>query len=83
MNKEKASYAIENFCFQVAKLDAKQQTQFIDALRDILNEKELQAVQIGIAYFRMLIDGELRNAMKAAIASELYKEFRRQLDNNN
>ena len=81
MNKEKASYAIESICFQIAKLDAKQQTQFINILRDTLNEKELQALQIGIAYFRMIIDGELRNAMKATLASELYKEFRKQIDN--
>lgn len=81
MNKEKASHAIESICFQIAKLDAKQQTQFIDTLRDTLSEKELQALQIGIAYFRMIIDGELRNAMKATLASELYKEFRKQIDN--
>ena len=80
MSKEKASQAIESLCFQVAKLDAKQQTQFIDILRDTLNEKELQALQIGVAYFRMIIDGELQNAMKATLASELYQEFRRQLD---
>ena len=81
MNKEKASNAIESICFQVAKLDGKKQAEFIDTLRDTLNEKELQALQIGIAYFRMIIDGELKNAMKTAIASELYKEFKKQIDN--
>ena len=80
MNTSKASNAIESICFQIAKLDPGKQTEFIDSLRSVLNDQELQALQIGISYFRMIIDGEFKNAMKAALASELYKEFRRQLD---
>jgi len=77
----KTANAIESICFQAAKLDAKKQAEFIDSLTEILTENELKAMQIGIAYFRMIIDGELRNAMKAELASELYKEFRKQMDN--
>ena len=81
MENRKAAYAIENICFQVAKLDAGKQAEFIDILRGVLEENEIKALQIGIAYFRMIIDGGFRNAMQAALASELYKEFRRQVDN--
>lgn len=80
MNKATAANAIESICFQIAKLDGKQQSEFIDSLRNTLNEKEIEALQIGIAYFRMLLDGELRNAMKAAIASKLYQEFNRRIN---
>jgi len=80
MNGNKTSLAIETICFEIAKLDSSKQAEFIDSLRSVLNSQELRALQIGISYFRMIIDGEFRNAMKAALASELYKEFRRQLD---
>ena len=75
------AYAIESICFQVAKLDAEKQSEFIDNLRGVLEDNEIKALQIGISYFRMIIDGEFKSAMQAAIASELYKEFRRQIDN--
>lgn len=81
MENKKAAYAIESICFQVAKLDAGKQSEFIDNLRGVLEDNEIKALQIGISYFRMLIDGEFKNAMQAALASELYKEFRRQIDN--
>ena len=80
MNSNKAAAAIESVCFQIAKLDAKKQAMFIDALRGTLTCAELQALQIGIAYFRMILDGELREAMKATLAGELYQEFRRQIE---
>ena len=81
MENRKAAYAIESICFQVAKLDAGKQAEFIDNLRGVLEDNEIKALQIGISYFRMLIDGEFKNAMQAALASELYKEFRRQIGN--
>lgn len=80
MNKEKAANAIEIICFQAAKLDARQQAEFIDALHDVLTDTEIKALQIGIAYFRMIIDGELHDAMKAALAEKLYAEFREKID---
>lgn len=81
MEKKRAAYAIESICFQVAKLDGRQQAAFIESLRGVLTAHELQALQIGIAYFRMIIDGELRDAIKAALAEKLYKDFRRHIDN--
>ena len=81
MNKGNAAAAIESICFQVAKLDAQAQSAFIDNLRGVLTESELQAMQIGIAYFRIIIDGDLRKAMQAELAAELYKEFRQQIEN--
>ena len=81
MENRKAAYAIESICFQVAKLDAGKQAEFIENLRGVLEDSEIKALQIGISYFRMIIDGEFKNAMQAALASELYKEFRRQIDN--
>lgn len=80
MNKGNAAAAIESICFQVAKLDGQSQTAFIDNLRGVLSESELQAMQIGIAYFRMIIYGDLRKAMQAELAAELYKQFRQQIE---
>lgn len=80
MNKGNAAAAIESICFQVAKLDGQAQSAFIDNLRGVLTESELQAMQIGIAYFRMIINGDLRKAMQAELAAELYKQFRQQIE---
>lgn len=66
---------IEQICFEIAKLDGKRQAQFIDSLKGKLSENEIHSLQIGIAYYRMLIDSKLQAAMKTTIANELYKEF--------
>lgn len=81
MENKKAAYAIESICFQVAKLDAEKQSEFIDNLRGVLEDNEIKALKIGISYFRMITDSDFKNAMQAILASELYKEFRRQIDN--
>lgn len=80
MDSKKACYAIESICFEIAKLDASKQAMFIERLQGVLTEKELTALQIGIAYFRLLIHDDLRNAMKAMLAQELYSEFRKQIE---
>ena len=70
----------ENLCYEIAKLEISEQSKFIDSLRSVLTHKEIESLQIGIAYFRLLMDDKFKNAMKSALASELYKEFRKQID---
>ena len=64
---------------ELAKLDSENQTLFFESLQGIITENEKQALQVGIAYFRLYMFSELRNAMKAAIAQELYTGFNNKL----
>lgn len=79
----KASHAIESICFQIAKLDAEKQKSFIDSLRGTLSDEEIKALEIGIAYFRMIIHEDLREGMKAVLAQQLYREFTEGLEKAN
>lgn len=60
---------------ELAKLDNEKQALFFESLQWIITENEKQALQVGIAYFRLLMFPELHNAMKTAIAQELYTNF--------
>ena len=66
---------IENALYQIAQQPPEMQQLFIDKLCPVLAENELQALQIGIAYFRLLLNDELRDSMKNALAKQLYSNF--------
>ena len=65
----------ENICYRAAMLDGERQATLFERLREILTDDELIALQIGIAYCRLYTMDGLRDAMKAALADQLYKEF--------
>ena len=60
---------------ELAKLDNEKQALFFQSLQGIITENEKQALQVGIAYFRLLMFPELHNAMKTALSQELYTSF--------
>ena len=64
---------IEEVLFEVAKLEPKKQNAFLESLKGVLSDKELEAVAIGISYFRQLLDPKLKKAMMDAVAKELLK----------
>lgn len=66
---------IDKFLFNAAKLNGKQQKELINSLKDILTEKEVESLLIGIGYFRMQMYPGLKSAMKESISTMLYKEF--------
>lgn len=66
---------IDKFLFSAAKLNKKQQKELVIGLKDILTEKEVESLLIGIGFFRMYMYPELKSAMKESLSSMLYKEF--------
>ena len=66
----------ENFCFRAAKLTHEQQAELLDKIRPLVTAEQLQALQIGIAYIRLLMYPELKQAMKTAICAELMNTFK-------
>lgn len=66
---------MEELLFTAAKLSPEGQREFIDSLRDVLTDEELLAIETGIAYFRLLLYPELKDAMQKTIAEEMYKKF--------
>ena len=67
---------MEKLLFELADLDEKQQADFFDKISSACNEKELQALKIGIAYFRLLKYPKLKSAMQAALAETLIDNWR-------
>ena len=65
----------EKFCFELAKLDNEKQEEFFNCVKDTITQEEKRALQIGIAYFRLLLFPELKEAMQAAILEELKAMF--------
>lgn len=68
---------IEKLLFMAADLDGKQQEELFLMLECTLTKEELKAVKIGIGYYRMIKNLELKKAMKADLAKELYFYFNR------
>lgn len=66
---------MEKLLFDIAELNKKQQADFFDKISSVFTEKELQALKIGVAYFRLVKNPELKNAMKNALAKQLYNDF--------
>lgn len=61
--------------FIVSSLPGDNQDAFFESLKKDLSPEEIKALQVGTAYFRQLRDPGLHDAMKNAIAEELYKQF--------
>lgn len=65
----------EKFFFITADLDSEQQTAFFQALEKSLTAQEINALKIGVGYFRLLKNKELHDTMCKEIAEAIYKEF--------
>lgn len=65
----------EVFLYEVAKLSPSAQEALVGLLEGTLSPDEIRALKVGIAYIRLLVDDQLRNAMKSAMAEQLYNEF--------
>lgn len=61
---------------QVAELSADDQNRFFDGIRTAVTAQELEALQIAVSYLGMLMHPEKGQAMKEALASQLYAEMR-------
>ncbi len=77
-NETRAIIETEKILFEIAKLDEKKQEHFLHSLENILNKQEIESITIGIAYFRLLLFPELKNAMMEAMGKELYKTFNKE-----
>ena len=63
------------FFYTAAQLSADGQAELVEQLKQICTPEEVNALQIGISYFRQLIYKDLRDTMKETLATQLYKEF--------
>lgn len=63
------------FLYDAAQLSADGQAELFERLKQICTPEEVDALQIGISYFRQLINKDLRDTMKKTLAAQLYKEF--------
>lgn len=62
-------------CYQIASYPEAIQIEAMEKLQTILSPKEYNALLIGIAYIRMELSPKLKQAIKTAIAKQLYSEF--------
>ena len=67
---------MDELLFKAAQLNQDQQHDFLQRLSGVLTAEELQAVAVGIGYFRLLLFPELKQAMQQEMAAELLKEFK-------
>ena len=63
------------FLFMAADLNASQQAELFEKIGSFFTQEELQALKIGIAYFRLLKFPELNQAIKADVCNALYQQF--------
>ena len=73
---------MEKFLFMAADLNAEEEAEFFEQISTVCSFDEMQALKIGIAYFRLLKYPELKQAMKAAISEELFRAFNLQKNCN-
>lgn len=64
-------------CYEIARQDRKKQNEIFDFLKSACNEAEYDALMVGIAYCRIMLYPELKNAMMASLSAMLYEEFNR------
>ena len=60
---------------QIGTLNAEQEREFIKNLEGVLTAEEIEALQVVVAYIKMMSDPKREAAMKTALAQELYNEF--------
>lgn len=60
---------------QIGTLNAEQEREFIKNLEGVLTAEEIEALQVVVAYIKMMSDPRREQAMKTALAEELYNEF--------
>lgn len=60
---------------QIGTLNAEQEREFIKNLEEVLTAEEIEALQVVVAYIKMMSDPRREQAMKTALAEELYNEF--------
>ena len=70
------NWRIENIMFQLSELPPAIQEQLIDELRNVFTPDEVKALQIGLAYFRLMKDPAFKEAMMTAMSMVLYNYFR-------
>ena len=66
----------ERILYELSKLPLHIQEQLIEELRKVFTPEEIKALQIGLAYFRLLKDPEFKEAMMTAMSMVLYDYFR-------
>lgn len=68
--------SMEGVLFEIAKQPPKVQAAFIDGLQaaGIFSDDEITALQIGIAYYHMLMQPEIKKAAAAAMYEFFTKE---------
>ena len=64
-----------SFALSVGSLSADNQRIFFRMLEGVLTDAEIRDLQIVVAYFRLKNNPYRENAMKSAMASELYEYF--------
>lgn len=65
----------EKLLFQAAQLNAAEQAEFIERIRPLCSSDELTALLVAIGYFRQLQKPDLKSAIQAALAKDLYNKF--------
>ena len=64
-------------CYEIARQDQKKQNEIFAFLKGACNAEEYKAFMVGIAYCRIMLYPELKNAMMASLSAMLYEEFNR------
>jgi len=70
-------YNYQKICYEIARQDIKTQDDIMQFLKSNYTEEEYNCLSIGVAYFRLHIHPELKEAMMDAISSELYKTWKK------
>lgn len=65
------------FALNIGGLNAEEQRAFFKTLESALTPEEIKALKIVVAYFRMKNNPYRENALKKAMARQLYEEFNR------
>ena len=64
-------------CYEIASQDQKKQNEIFAFLQSACNEEQYKAFMVGIAYCRIMLYPELKNAMMESLSAMLYTEFNR------
>lgn len=64
-------------CYEIARQDQKKQDEIFAFLKSVCNAAEYNALMVGIAYCRIMLYPELKNAMMESLSAVLYAEFNR------
>lgn len=59
----------------ISQMTVEQQNEFFTAIESIATKDEINAMKVASAYFGLLENKAKRDAMKDALAQQLYREF--------